>query len=120
LAQLRIFHGLDALSQLGRQRRARGRAALQARRGRALDLLPHPEAHGGDAKVERLEALEQFVRQERQLLRPRRRGHVDGQDSARQPARLGAARHAVTQQTSPGVAVDGDLAALGGDDAGAV
>jgi hypothetical protein len=120
LAQLRIFHGLDALSQLGWQGRPRGRAALCARGRGALDLLPHAEAHRGDAKVERLEALQQFVREQRQLLRPRRRSHVDGQDSARQRARLGAARHAVSQQAPPGVAVDRDLAALGRDDARAV
>jgi hypothetical protein len=120
LAQLRIFDGFDALCQLGRQGRARGRATLRARGRGALNLLSHAEAHRRDAKVERLQPLQQLVREQRQLLRPRRRRHVDGQDSARQRARLGAASHPVTQQAPPGVAVDRDLAALGRDDAGAV
>jgi hypothetical protein len=62
LAQLGIFDGFDTRAQLAGQRGTSRRAPFGLCRG-ALNLLTHPETHRSDRQLERLEALEQLVRQ---------------------------------------------------------
>ena len=87
---------------------------------RSLNLLAHPKAHREDAQTERFQAFEQLAREQRQLLGPGRGGDVDGEHAPREPARLGAARHAIPDQPAPGVSIHRYAAALGRDDARAV
>jgi hypothetical protein len=85
-----------------------------------LDLLPHAESDALDAQLGRLESFQELVRQQRQLLGPGRGRDIDGEHAAGQPAGLGAARDAVTEQSPPSVAIDGDLPTFGRNHAGAV
>jgi len=78
-----------------------------------MNLLAHAKAHRLDAQLQRLQAFEELIREQRQLLRPGRRSHVDGEHPAAQPARLGATRHAIAHQAAPGIAIDRHPAALG-------
>jgi len=82
--------------------------------------LAHAKAQRIDAQLQRLQPFEQLVHEQRELLSPRRRRHVNGEHPARQRTRLGATRDAIAQQPAPGVAVDRDLTVLGRHHAGAV
>lgn len=111
MPQLRVLYRIDPSAELVREGDSRGGTAL-GERGRPLDLLTDPKANGVHPEPEGSEALEQLVRQQRELLRPRGRGHENGQDAAAQRTRLGAAGDAVSEEASPGVAVDGDARML--------
>jgi hypothetical protein len=82
--------------------------------------LANAEAQRIDAQFQRLQPFEQLVDEQRQLLGPRRRRHVNGEHAPCQCARLGATRHAIAQQPTPGIAVDRHFAVLGRNHAGAV
>jgi hypothetical protein len=61
-----------------------------------------------------MHSLEQVAREERELLRPGRRRHVQRQDAATHAPRLRARRDALAHGSPPGFAVDHHTAGAGG------
>jgi hypothetical protein len=87
---------------------------------RALDLLADPELDRAYPEPERGEPLQELRRQQRKLLRPRRRRDVDDEHAAAERTGLGSLGDAIAQQTTPSVPVDGDASVLRRDDASSV
>ena len=106
-----VRHACQARQHLGGQLSARARGHVRARRGGALARVgSHLKTQARGAHAELVHALQDLAAEERKLLRPGRRRHVQRQHVAAQASGFGARGDTRSDGAAPRLTIDRDAA----------